>query len=265
MNRWRRWALAALLSLCCLLSACTWPVWPEDSPSSGQTTAAQPVSVPDGAAPPAAVQIPPYTGDLWTELQGNQPGFTAAQYTTDSYEYYSPLDKLGRCGYTMACIGRDLMPTEKRGEIGMIRPSGWHTVRYDFLKDKYLYNRCHLIAYQLAGENDNVCNLITGTRYFNAEGMLSFEEQVGDYVRRTGYHVLYRVTPRFEGDNLVASGVEMEARSIEDEGKGVCFHVFVYNVQPGVKIDYKTGESSSVQKMKYVLNVNNYKFHTPDC
>ena len=177
MNRWRRWALAALLSLCCLLSACTWPVWPEDSPSSGQTTAAQPVSVPDGAAPPAAVQIPPYTGDLWTELQGNQPGFTAAQYTTDSYEYYSPLDKLGRCGYTMACIGRDLMPTEKRGEIGMIRPSGWHTVRYDFLKDKYLYNRCHLIAYQLAGENDNVCNLITGTRYFNAEGMLSFEEQ----------------------------------------------------------------------------------------
>ena len=176
-------------------------------------------------------------------LGDNVPDFTDADGGETSYERYSDLDQQGRCGVAMACIGRDLMPTEERGSIGQVKPSGWQTVKYDFVDGKYLYNRCHLIGYQLSGENANVKNLITGTRYLNVEGMLPFENMVADYVKETGNHVLYRVTPLFVGRELVARGVRMEAWSVEDDGDGVCFDVFCFNVQPGVVIDYSTGSS----------------------
>lgn len=189
-------------------------------------------------------EIPPYCGAPYVEINQNQPNFTEEDWTETAFETYSPLDMLGRCGVAYANICQELMPTEPRGEIGMIKPSGWQTVRYDDLVDgKYLYNRCHLIGFQLAGENANECNLITGTRYMNVDGMLPFENQVADYVDETDNHVLYRVTPVFEGTDLVARGVQMEAWSVEDQGAGVCFNVFVYNVQPGIVIDYATGES----------------------
>lgn len=185
-----------------------------------------------------------YTGEPYVELNGNIPNFTSREKNnTKAFENYHRLDALGRCGVAYANICKELMPMEKRGAIGMVKPSGWHTVKYDVVDGKYLYNRCHLIGFQLAGENANKKNLITGTRYLNVDGMLPFEDEVADYVKDTDHHVLYRVTPVFEGDNLVAEGVEMEAYSVEDKGKGVCFHVFVYNVQPGVTIDYAIGES----------------------
>lgn len=187
--------------------------------------------------------IPPYDGRPYVELDGNEPSFGEGELTETSFESYSPLDALGRCGAAYANVGQDLMPTEERGAIGQVKPTGWHTVKYDFVDGKYLYNRCHLIGYQLTAENANRENLITGTRYLNVEGMLPFENLVADYVRETGNHVLYRVTPIFAGSDLVASGVEMEALSVEDGGAGVSFHVFAYNVQPGVEIDYATGES----------------------
>ena len=194
--------------------------------------------------------LPEYAGEPYVVLYGNEPLFTEEERTkTQSYEVYEPLDFLKRCGVTGACIGPDLMPTEERGEIGMVKPSGWHTVRYDDLVDgKYLYNRCHLIGYQLSGENTNEMNLITGTRYMNVEGMLPFENQVADYVRRTGNHVMYRVTPDFRGVEMLARGVQMEAWSVEDNGEGVCFHVYCYNVQPGVEITYLTGESRRTEE-----------------
>ena len=164
--------------------------------------------------------------------------------TTSSFERYAPLDSLGRCGVAYANIGKDIMPTEERGSIGMVKPSGWHSIRYENVDGKYLYNRCHLIGYQLSAENANTSNLITGTRYLNIQGMLPFENMVADYIRETGNHVLYRVTPIYEGDNLVASGVLMEAYSVEDEGDGICFNVYCYNVQPGIVIDYATGASA---------------------
>ena len=187
--------------------------------------------------------IPDYSGVSYVVLNENHPTFTEKDYTTNSYEFYSELDVLGRCGFAMASIGVDLIPTEERGSIGMIKPSGWHTIRYDHIDGKYLYNRCHLIGYQLTGENANEKNLITCTRSMNTKGMLPFENQVTDYIKETHNHVLYRVTPIYVEDNLVASGVVMEAYSIEDQGKGVQFHVYVYNVEKGVEIDYKTGES----------------------
>ena len=190
------------------------------------------------------LSIASYSGDPYAEINGNRPFFEESDYTTDAFEIYSELDSLGRCGVAFANICKELMPTEERGEIGSVRPSGWHTVKYpDVIEDLFLYNRCHLIGFQLAGENANEKNLITGTRFMNVDGMLPFENEVADYVRRTGNHVLYRVTPVFEGDNLVADGVLMEAYSVEDDGKGVRFCVFVYNVQPGIEIDYRTGES----------------------
>ena len=187
--------------------------------------------------------IPEFYGEPYVAINGNVPFFVEEEYTTESYEYYSELDELGRCGVTMACIGLDIMPTEDRGEIGSVKPSGWHSVKYDCVEGKYLYNRCHLIGFQLAGENANKQNLITGTRYLNIEGMLPFENMVADYVQETGNHVLYRVTPIFEGDNLVATGVCMEGWSVEDGGEDICFCVFAYNAQPGIVIDYATGES----------------------
>lgn len=216
-------------------------------------------------------QIAEYSGDPYIVINDNIPFFSKDDYTTESFEHYSSLDRLGRCGTAYANIGLDIMPTEERGKIGSVKPSGWHTVKYDNVDGKYLYNRCHLIGYQLAGENANEKNLITGTRYLNIDGMLSFENKVAEYVHESGNHVLYRVTPMFYGTNLLANGVLMEAWSVEDEGQGICFNVFAYNVQPGIEIDYATGESRSMDKaddqvsMSYVLNTHSRKFHKPSC
>ena len=244
--------------------------------------------------------VPPYQGSPYCEINNSQPFFTAADRTTEAFAVYPPLDSLGRCGACYGCIGRELMPSEPRGSIGMVRPSGWQLVRYDGLVDgNYLYNRCHLIAYMLTGENANVSNLITGTRYLNTEGMLPFETMTADYLRASGNHVLYRVTPVFAGENLVADGVLMEALSVEDDGAGLCFNVFCYNVQPGITIDYLTGESAltdapadttepeiillpeitetesmpdrslpaedAAETADYILNVRRKRFHKPDC
>lgn len=187
--------------------------------------------------------IPDYSGNPYVEVNNNIPFFSETDLTTQSFEFYSELDDFGRCGTVYACIDQELMPTEERESIGMIKPTGWHTVKYDCIADRYLYNRCHLIGYQLTGENANVQNLITGTRYLNIEGMLPFENMVADYIEETGNHVLYRVTPIFDGNNLVANGVLMEAISVEDKGAGICFNIYCYNVQPGVMIDYTTGDS----------------------
>lgn len=232
-------------------------------------------------------------------VQDNKPNFGNSK-STKSYEYYGELDSKGRCTVAEACIGRDLMPTTKRGSIGQVKPTGWKMAKYDWVDGKYLYNRCHLIGYQLTGENANPNNLITGTRYLNVDGMLPFENMVADYIKETGNHVLYRVTPIFDGNNMVASGVQMEAKSVEDNGKEICYNVFVYNVQPGVKINYKNGDSegtksgaylkkeketskkkasssskksvtikkpnsSKVITGKYIFNTNTKKFHLPSC
>ena len=188
--------------------------------------------------------IPAYSGSAYATINNNVPFFTDAELTTEAFESYSSLDSLGRCGVAYANVCKDTMPTAKRGKIGSIKPTGWHTVKYDNVDGKYLYNRCHLIGYQLTAENANKKNLITGTRYLNIEGMLPFENMVADYVKETNHHVLYRVTPLFNGDNLLASGVLMEAKSVEDNGAGISFCVYCYNVQPGINIDYSNGDSS---------------------
>lgn len=271
-----------------------------DAPSASQgqqTESSAPTEI-TTASSFSLSNVPAYSGKAYTSVNGNVPYFTAAELTTTSFETYSDLDTLGRCGVTYACIGQDLMPTEERGSIGMVKPTGWHTVRYDDLVDgKYLYNRCHLIGYQLTGENANTKNLITGTRYLNIEGMLPFENMVADYIQETNNHVLYRVTPIFEGNNLLANGVLMEGYSVEDKGAGVSYCVFAYNVQPGIEIDYATGESkladgsqqeeqktatvtptpspepekqepvtrSEASQADYILNTNTKKFHYPTC
>ncbi len=187
--------------------------------------------------------VPEYSGEPYIEVNNNQPDFSSKDMTSKSFETYSELDPLGRCGPAFANVGEDLMPTGERGSIGQVKPTGWQSTKYDIIDGKYLYNRCHLIGYQLTAENANKQNLITGTRYLNIDGMLPFENMVADYIKETDNHVLYRVTPVFEGENLVAYGVQMEAYSVEDEGEGICFNVFAYNVQPGIEIDYATGES----------------------
>lgn len=194
--------------------------------------------------------VPEFSGEPYVVLQDNQPDFSQEDLVQEAFESYSPLDLLGRCGAAYACVGLETMPVEERGAIGQVKPSGWHLAKYNCVDGKYLYNRCHLIGYQLTGENANEQNLITGTRYLNVEGMLPFENMVADYVEQTGGHVLYRVTPIFQGSELVARGVQMEAESVEDEGAGVCFNVYVYNVQPGVAIDYATGESWLAQDQR---------------
>lgn len=275
-----------------------------DTQESQQVTSATDVPTGEGTSAFSLREIPAYSGTPYTEVNGNKPYFTEAELTTQSFETYSELDSLGRCGVAYANVGQDLMPTEPRGEIGAVKPSGWHLVKYDNVDGKYLYNRCHLIAYMLAAENANPQNLITGTRYLNVQGMLPFETKVCDYVKNTGNHVLYRVTPIFDGDNLLADGVLMEAYSVEDAGEGISFCVFAYNVQPGIGIDYATGdnwaegsgtyqstvasvaeetpvpqpetdtavqitpESSAPQESQgitYVLNTNTKKFHYPTC
>ena len=235
----------ALLSILLILPACGFQ-GKENSLSEAVQSKTSTIESCSSLAEPAINidKIPAYSGMAYVEINNNIPYFADDELTTDSYEYYSDLDSLGRCGVCMANIGRDVMPTEERGEIGSIKPSGWQTVKYPGVVDgNYLYNRCHLIGYQLTGENANIQNLITGTRYMNTEGMQPFENKVADYVKETGNHVMYRVTPIFEGDNLVAEGVLMEAESVEDNGKGILFNVFCYNVQPGIAIDYATGES----------------------
>ena len=223
--------------------------------------------------------VPAFTGEPYVVIANNEPEFFAEDLTEESFEYYSPLDGLGRCGYAMACVGQDLMPTENRESISKVKPSGWVQNQYDFVDGKSLYNRCHLIGFQLTGENANELNLITGTRYCNVEGMLPFENMIADYVKETGNHVLYRVTPVYDGNNLVARGVQMEALSVEDGGAGVCFHVYVYNNQPGVIIDYATGdnwldggsqqaaqsEPTQAAGATYLLNTSSKKFHDESC
>lgn len=198
----------------------------------------------ESLALPSDVSVPEFNVYYYIEVNGNIPLFSDDIDTSKSFENYRELDSLGRAGVAFANIGKDLMPTEKRGSIGMIKPSGWHTVKYDNIDGKYLYNRCHLIGYQLTGENANSKNLITCTRQMNTKGMLDFENKVADYIKKTGNHVLYRVTPIYEKNNLLASGVTIEAKSVEDNGRGILFNVFVYNIQNGIEIDYKTGESS---------------------
>lgn len=193
---------------------------------------------------PNGTEIEGYSGTPYAAIGDNVPDFLPEDMTQQSFECYSKLDGLGRCGTAYANVGEDIMPKEERGNIGQVKPSGWQTVKYDIVDGKYLYNRCHLIGYQLTGENANVENLITGTRYLNVEGMLPFENMVADYVKETHAHVLYRVTPVFEENELVARGVRMEGWSVEDQGEGICFDVFAYNVQPGIEIDYATGEST---------------------
>ena len=264
----------------------------------------QPSQLTTASASFSLAEVPAFSGNAYIAVNGNIPYFGNSDITTNSFETYAPLDSLGRCGVTYACVGQDIMPTEERGSIGQVKPTGWHTVKYDCVDGKYLYNRCHLIGFQLTGENANEENLITGTRYLNIEGMLPFENMVADYVKETNNHVLYRVTPIYEGDNLLAAGVLMEGYSVEDKGDGVTFCVFAYNAQPGVKINYATGESelesgsvntqpkpqpekpampvapskptentpapepqqnAPQSQCDYVLNTNTKKFHLPSC
>lgn len=297
--------LLAFLVACSLLSGCELPA--DDSGGTVRTEAAEGhTDVPGSPAageekqnaslaefPDAealAALAAEHPDAPYISLNGSVPYFTEADHTTEAFEFYSELDGLGRCGQAYACIGEELMPTEERGQIGSVKPSGWHTVKYDIVDGKYLYNRCHLIGYQLAGENANEKNLITGTRYLNVTGMLPFENTVAEYVKETGQHVLYRVTPVYTGDNLLADGVVMEGFSVEDDGAGICFAAYVPNRQPGVAIDYATGESwladgagpkqeeadttwgnenSAAQETEayetFVLNTSSKKFHLPDC
>lgn len=224
--------------------------------------------------------VPAFSGAPLVMINSNEPTFTKAELVTEGYETYAPLDWLGRCGKAQACIGKEMMPTEDRGSIGSVKPSGWQTVKYDIVDGKYLYNRCHLIGYQLTGENANEQNLITGTRFLNMEGMLPFENLIADYVKETGNHVIYRVVPIYDGVNLVARGVQMEAQSVEDNGEGISFNVYAYNAQPGVVINYLNGESAleegkttlettvtSAQNHQeyYVLNISSKKIHLSSC
>lgn len=236
--------------------------------------------VPAGRARAAGLtSVPPYTGEPCTVVNNGIPFFTEAEKRAVAFERYPELDSLGRCSAAFACVCVELMPTEERGTIGSVRPSGWQLTKYDFIDGKYLFNRCHLIGYQLTGENANVCNLITGTRYMNVQGMLPYENKVAEHVRAFRDHVLYRVTPVFRGDELVARGVLMEAYSVEDNGRSVCFCVFCHNVQPGVTIDYADGTSRLAEEAsektprtytvvlpaEYTVNVSSGKYHLRTC
>lgn len=275
--------LALLLSLS-ILPGCSGSSDAESTGPNNGASVEQPIAGEETSAPESAdsvetvfdvSQVPSYTGSPYTVVSGNVPDLSesGAEGVTESY---SSLDSLGRCGVAMAVVSPETMPTEERGSVGMVKPSGWHTVRYDDLVDgKHLYNRCHLLGYQLTGENANEENLITGARYMNVEGMLPFEDEVADYVELTGGSVLMRVTPVFVGEELVARGVHMEALSLGDGGQGVSFNVCCYNVQPGISIDYATGDSrrsdeaqstsSDVEARDYVLNTSSRKFHLPGC
>lgn len=263
MKKQKKKMTAVLMTACLLtLTACS-GLTGSELPDSGRTVEYSSV-----------LDVPEYEGEPYVEINGNTPDFTGAELTTEAYETYSELDFLGRCGEAEACIGEELMPTEERESISEVKPTGWKNEKYENVDGGYLYNRCHLIGYQLSGENANEENLITGTRYMNVEGMLPFEDMVADYVHETDNHVMYRVTPVFEGDDLVASGVQMEAESVEDEGEGISFNVYVYNVQPDITIDYATGDNwessgdntgAKDDEITYILNTSTHKFHLPDC
>lgn len=293
--------ISVLLAFTLLFSACgnteTPQVSSSASPTATETPALQtdtPSSEPSALSETAALSltdIPVFSGSPYVAINNNVPSFTTSDLNTTAFEHYSNLDTLGRCGVAYANVCRETMPTEERGEIGSVKPSGWQIAKYDFVDGKYLYNRCHLIGFQLTGENANPQNLITGTRYLNVTGMLPFENMIADYVKETGNHVLYRVTPIFSGNNLVANGVQMEAESVEDSGKGILFNVYCYNNQPGVTIDYTTGNNSAdssagtaetsvapadssaavtansgtSQAQTYIINTNTKKFHYPNC
>ena len=269
MKKWIAWLLALCLILGCL-TGCTVEIVTEPDAPVADTDPLWAPGVPDFTVD----DIPAYNGEPYVAVNDNLPLFhTNGSINPASMEYYAELDDLGRCGVTYACVGKDTMPTEKRGNISQVKPTGWQNAEYDHVDGKHLYNRCHLIGYQLTAENANKSNLITGTRHLNVDGMLPFENMVADYVKETGNHVAYRVTPIFDGDDLVAQGVLMEGWSVEDDGEGVAFCVFAYNVQPGVEIDYATGKSweSGAQgtqqtgKQTYVLNTSSKKFHQKDC
>lgn len=255
-------ALLALGSRCLRSQSLPIPL-PELFPSPTQ----------ESAAPYSLEDLPDYDGRSALLLSEEPPAFPESDMTSTPFERYSQQDYYGRCGPAYANVGPETMPTEERGPIGQVKPSGWQISKYDFIDGQYLYNRCHLIGYQLTAENANELNLITGTRYFNVQGMLPYENQVADYVRRTGNHVLYRVTPLYEGSDLLARGVVMEALSVEDGGAGVCFQVYAYNVQPGVEIDYATGDNrlaprdpaGAEAEGDYILNIGSMTFHLPTC
>ena len=275
---------AALFCLSAALTACG----AADGTRTGAADAADPALQAESVD--TIAEVPEYEGMPYVEINDNEPEFAESELTTVSYEEYSELDSLGRCGTAEACIGEDLMPDEDREDISEVEPTGWENREYDIVDGGYVYNRCHLIGFQLSGENANEGNLITGTRYMNTEGMLPFENMVAEYVQETDNHVMYRVTPVFEGNDLVASGVQMEAESVEDDGEGICFNIYVYNVQPEIIIDYSTGanwavteeggeagreapdsgsadsrKSEDAQEQTYILNKNTKKFHEPEC
>ena len=263
-----------LLSLSFVLGACSQSAGSQQTEVNTELSGEKDTGSPEQSSFDLS-QIPAYSGEPYVVVNNNIPFFKDSDLTTEAFEKYSDLDSLGRCGAAYANVCQEIMPTEKRGAIGMVKPTGWQTVKYDWVDGKYLYNRCHLIGYQLSGENANEKNLITGTRYLNVDGMLPFENLVADYVHETDHHVLYRVTPVFENSNLVASGVLMEAQSVEDDD--VLFCVYCYNVQPKVTIDYATGEShasedtniqetsQSTGEQTYIVNENTKKFHLPSC
>ena len=262
--------LLALLLTVALLTSCAYieeflaPFFPSNTPSFNMDS------------------IPAFSGDAYVVIDENKPSFTADEITTSSFEQYSELDRFGRCGVAIACCGKDLMPRpdEDRGSISSVTPSGWIQAKYDFVDGTYLYNRCHLIGWQLTAENANEKNLITGTRYLNIEGMLPFENMVADYIKETGNHVMYRITPIYNGNDLLPCGVQMEGYSVEDNGEGISFNVYCYNVQPGVTINYATGSSCLSGETlperpetnapedpanEYVLNTGSKKIHRPSC
>lgn len=285
-KKYRVWTAGAVLCLSAALTACG----AADGTWTG--TAGVPDPAVQAESADTIAEVPEYDGVPYVEINDNEPEFTEAELTTEPYEEYSELDPLGRCGTAEACIGEDLMPDGEREDISEVEPTGWENREYDIVDGGYVYNRCHLIGFQLSGENANEENLITGTRYMNTEGMLPFENMVAEYVQETDNHVLYRVTPVFEGDDLVASGVQMEAESVEDGGAGICFNIYVYNVQPEIIIDYSTGanwadtdsgnektadisaaddsdaengEDQEPKEQTYILNKNTKKFHKPEC
>lgn len=285
-KKYRVWTAGAVLCLSAALTACG----AADGTWTG--TAGVPDPAVQAESADTIAEVPEYDGVPYVEINDNEPEFTEAELTTESYEEYSELDPLGRCGTAEACIGEDLMPDGEREDISEVEPTGWENREYDIVDGGYVYNRCHLIGFQLSGENANEENLITGTRYMNTEGMLPFENMVAEYVQETDNHVMYRVTPVFEGDDMVASGVQMEAESVEDGGAGICFNIYVYNVQPEIIIDYSTGanwadtdsgnektadisatddsdaengEDQEPKEQTYILNKNTKKFHKPEC
>ena len=278
-KKYRIWSAAAIFCLSAALTACGAFDGTLAVSAGAQDTAVQPESV------DTIAEVPEYDGIPYVEINDNEPGFTEEELTTVSYEEYSELDSLGRCGTAEACIGEELMPEGEREDISEVKPTGWENKEYDIVDGGYVYNRCHLIGFQLSGENANEKNLITGTRYMNTEGMLPFENMVAEYVHETDNHVMYRVTPVFEGENLVASGVQMEAESVEDNGEGLSFNVYVYNIQPDIVIDYETGDSwesmgywasdaeeqvtdtkeDNNAERHFIINKNTKKFHKEDC